>query len=216
MHNPFSPPKSRLSRQAGAAALMIVLLALLSGAWMGKTAPARAERLYQDPTAYPGEETLPPVASPTLGGEYPADTPPPNISATPSPTLDPSQPTQPTQATQTTPFAPDDTPQPAMSVTSMATDGPNTFLTEDAEMGAGNVTPPPSETPGPTITAYRSATPKTATARPARTAIARRANDDKVNWGLFWIGFSIPVLSACGVVLYLLDQRPDLFRPRKK
>ncbi len=38
----------------------------------------------------------------------------------------------------------------------------------------------------------------------------------QVDWGFFWIGFAIPILAGSGVVLYLLDRRPDLFRLRSK
>lgn len=33
----------------------------------------------------------------------------------------------------------------------------------------------------------------------------------QVDWGVFWVGFSIPVLVTCGVVLYLLDRQPGFF-----
>lgn len=152
----------------------------------GGAGPAHAERLYQEPTAYP--------AYPTAGYPVVTDTAP----VFPTPTLETGQPS----------------PFPTLTLTLTATIPPNTLLTENAEMQGGKVTPPASETPGPTITAYASPTPTLET--PLPVAAAAPKSGSRLNWGLFWLGFSLPVLAACGWVLYLLDRRPDLFRPRSK
>lgn len=90
------------------------------------------------------------------------------------------------------------------------------FRTEDAEMRNALTTPQVTETGGPTITPYQTLT---VTKRPPRSTLtstaAKKKNGFTPDWGLFWIGFSIPVLGACGVVLYLLDRRPDLFKHGK-
>ena len=90
---------------------------------------------------------------------------------------------------------------------------PDVFRTEDSEMNGALTTPAGTETPGPTMTPYH--TP-TATKTPPKSHLSARSGEKKggfiPNWGMFWIGFSLPVLGACGVVLYLLDRRPDLFR----
>lgn len=195
MQNANLPPRHRMVKQASIVALAVMLLVLFFGALGNGAAPAYAERPLQVDTAYPDQGTEPPP-----GDSYPVETLPAGGEGG--------------QAT----FAPTTgtTLLPTVTPTTTATLPPNLIQTENAEMGEGNVTPPPSETPGPTITTYVSATPTLGTAQPTRTPIARNKSESKVNWGLFWIGFSLPVLSACGLVLYLLDQRPDFFRPKKK
>jgi hypothetical protein len=98
--------------------------------------------------------------------------------------------------------------------TGTGTSSPNLFQTEDAEMGGSQVTPSASETPGPTITPISSATPTQIT--PTTTPVVKKGLfQGQVDWGMFWIGFSIPVLVCSGLVLYLLDRNPNFFRTRK-
>lgn len=91
------------------------------------------------------------------------------------------------------------------------------FGTEDAQMRDSLVTPPPSPTPGETITpAY---TP-TISATFTDTALAAGEKSAKkqgfqLDWSFFVIGFIIPVLAGCGYVLYLLDRQPGLFSSRR-
>jgi hypothetical protein len=92
----------------------------------------------------------------------------------------------------------------------------NLFATEDAQMGDTISSPAPSATPGPSITpAFTQTGPAQATGTPPPAA-AGSGERFRVDWGYFWIGFAIPVLAACGAVLYLLDRRPELFSQRQK
>jgi hypothetical protein len=102
--------------------------------------------------------------------------------------------------------------------TETATPAPNTFQTEDSEMSGSKVTPPAGESPSPTavLTATQSLTPTISASRTASLESAEKQDGFQVNWGMFWMGFALPVVAACGVVLYLLDRRPDLFRPKRK
>lgn len=104
------------------------------------------------------------------------------------------------------------TPTPGASPTPV----PDVFGTEDAQMGDSLVTPPSSPTPGSSITPVN--TP-TMMFTPTGTVVAMLENRSRkegfqVDWGFFMIGFVIPVLVGCGLVLYLLDRRPDLFSQR--
>ena len=72
----------------------------------------------------------------------------------------------------------------------------------------GTATPSPTVSPTATSTVVPQVSPEAAQEdEPERF---------QVDWGFFWIGFAIPILAGSGVVLYLLDRRPDLFRPRSK
>ena len=62
------------------------------------------------------------------------------------------------------------------------------------------------ETVTPTSPADGTITPTSGTPGPDE-----EGSSTGMDWGLFWIGFSLPVLVACGVVLYLLDRNPRLF-----
>jgi hypothetical protein len=145
-----------------------------------------------------------PVDTPTTEG-YPAGTPSPQPNGTATLPTNPSA--LPTASETVT-----------MTPTETATLPPNTFLTEDSEMGGSKVTPPPSETLAPTavLTAAKGHTPVASMNHSARGVSAEKQNGFRVNWGMFWMGFALPVIAACGVVLYFLDRRPDLFRPKQK
>jgi len=109
-----------------------------------------------------------------------------------------------------TPF-PSPTPETPMPTDTLA---PDVLETEGAEMSDSQVTPPATETPGPTITPYITETATHAAAVLSEDTGGEKSGGLAIDWGLFWVGFSIPVLLACGGVLYLLDRRPDLFRQR--
>jgi len=184
--------------RAGIVAIVAVMLILLLSASFGGTLPARAAPAAQDGTDYPiDDETL------TLDGfddDYPNETDIPFEDETPF---------------DFETFEAIETPGvPTITLTPTGTLAPNTFLTESAEMSGGQITPPPSETPGPTITAFQTPTAATATPRSTR-APASSDSGGIVDWGFFSLGFAVPVMAACGLVLYLLDRRPELFRPRK-
>lgn len=145
--------------------------------------------------------TDPPPAGTTPGYDSPeTDTPPTGATAT--------------EASATA--AVSSTPTIELTATETATMGPNVFGTEDAEINEALTTPQFTEAAAPSITPYFTPTiTATKTPLPARTpAAAKKNNGFTPDWGMFWIGFSLPVLGACGVVLYLLDRRPDLFRRR--
>ncbi len=92
---------------------------------------------------------------------------------------------------------------------------PDLFRTEDAQMNNAQTTQQVTETPGATFTPYD--TPTVLKTQPQRTLtpVVKKKEGFTPDWGMFWIGFSLPVLGACGVVLYLLDRRPDLFKRKK-
>lgn len=188
----------------GATMLSLALLfALLGGAiFRSGGVVVQAGRALQDATDYPGiDET--PLDFPTDESypgvtDYPDDFPTDEI---------------PTEEFPTAEFF---TPQPPQSTATVdATQPPNTFLTENAEMGDGQASPPPSETPGPTITPYGSPTAVTGTPEPTTVSAQEKNAGQRIDWGLFWMGFSVPIIAACGLVLYLLDKRPDLLRLKK-
>ncbi len=90
---------------------------------------------------------------------------------------------------------------------------PNVFRTEDSEINGAKTTPMVTETPGPSATVYDTPTlTETSTPPEATQVVIPKKGEPNVDWGLFWIGFSLPVLGGCGVVLYLLDRRPDIFK----
>jgi hypothetical protein len=116
-----------------------------------------------------------------------------------------------------TPF-PEDTPEPGATAIVEEIASPtatvNAFQTENAQMREGQVTPLVTQTPAPTITPYLSPTPWLRTPSPAPEP-GPTGTSGGMDWGMFWIGFSLPVLAGSGLVLYLLDRRPELFRSRR-
>lgn len=186
-------PRLRLILRAGAVMLVTVLLVFIAGTlFRGGPAPASAARSWQE--GYPVDT----VEAPTDDFAYPVMTNTPFVFQTPTARVPGA-----TQAPTLTFF-----------VNATETQPPNVFLTENAELSEGMVTPLASETSGPTITPYNTATLTRVTPQPTRAPVIAQSSGPEIDWGLFWIGFSLPVLSACGVVLYLLDRRPDLFRRR--
>ncbi len=112
----------------------------------------------------------------------------------------------PTATEQTiTPPTPQDTPTPDLS---------RTAEMGDARTGTPGTpgTPTLTGTPSPTVQQTITPTEIALTGTPESGG----AGGFEMNWGLFWIGFSIPLVGASGVVLYLLDRRPELFRPKRK
>jgi hypothetical protein len=98
-----------------------------------------------------------------------------------------------------------------------STPSKNLLATEDAEMRNTLGTQLPSATAGPSITPINTQTVQSTTTGTVIPAVMQnKKNGFKVDWGYFFVGFAVPVLAACGVVLYLLDRRPDLFTPRQK
>jgi hypothetical protein len=189
--------RHRFFLRAGIAAAVAVMLLLLA-AWSSRVGngvqaagAAGAVLAFQDGTEYPYDNI------PTETLEDPGD-------------LYPFEETE-IPFEGETPFATD---QPLVTPTTTATLPPNAFLTENAEISGGQVTPPPSATPGPTITVYISPTAPTRTPRPTGIPAGGAGGDGPVDWGYFSLGFAVPVVAACGFVLYLLDRRPDLFRRR--
>jgi len=164
------------------------------GSWRGAPASARAgvsSVLEQQATDYPYPEDEFPTDS-----FYPVDT---------------EIPLNPTQEE----FLDTETPEPTPEDTS--TPAVNVFGTEDALMRDTLGTPASSATPAPSITPVNTQTaPVTSTAQEAGAGTARENAGLQIDWGFFWIGFAVPLLAACGVVLYLLDRRPELFTPRRK
>jgi hypothetical protein len=164
------------------------------GSWREAPASARAGVsgvLAQQATDYPYPEDEFPTDS-----FYPVDTEIPYIS-TQDEFLD----------TETPEPTPEDTSTPAVNV----------FGTEDALMRDTLGTPASSATPAPSITPVNTQTaPVTSTAQEPGAGTGKENARLQIDWGFFWIGFAVPLLVACGAVLYLLDRRPDLFTPRRK
>lgn len=181
-------------RAAGLAVLLgaLALVVILPGPNRAQAESAR-QPVYQD-TSYPAQGGTPEATvSPDNG--YPVDaTNAAGLTETPAPAQG--------------------TPSPVFSATPTQTEMPNVFRTEDSEMSGAKVTAPASETPGPSITPVYTATVTSSPVAMEAAAIAKKkiGLGDRMDWGLFWIGFSIPVVAACGAVLYLLDQRPGFFR----
>jgi hypothetical protein len=128
----------------------------LAAAALLLAAPVNARPPYQDPTPYefPTDEYETPGypstdLTPYVEPGQPSPTSPGGVSITPGPS--------PTLGTP----EPGTTPTSLMTLSPSPTVGRNLFGTEDAEMGAARVTPPPSETPSPseTPTATITATP---------------------------------------------------------
>lgn len=192
-----------------------LLVGLLSGLLhsVPVRADAGAQPVYQETDDYPPPDEFDPDLFPTDLFGYPE----PGETQVPLPTfLQPDETESPegTEPPDATDF-PDASPQPTATIGPTLTSPPDVLATENAEMGDSQVTPPGSETPGPTLTPYITLT-GTQTVLPSAVSPASQkgAGGLSINWGLFWIGFSIPVLVACGGVLYLLDRRPELFRRR--
>ncbi len=172
--------------------------------------PVRADSgerpAFQETSGYPGPDETDFFPFPTDDVGYPE----PDETDFSLPTFlmpdDTQQPGQPdvTESPQT--------PQPTATVGPTSTLAPDVLATENAEMGDSQVTPPGSETPGPSMTPYQTTTGTQTVLPSAKSTANTKDGGLVVDWGLFWIGFSIPVLVACGGILYLLDRRPDLFR----
>jgi hypothetical protein len=113
----------------------------------------------------------------------------------------------------------DITPSPEFTatITLTATLAPDVFRTEDSEIDQSKTTPMVTETPGPTNTVYITPTGARTLRAPTPTSGRPKEKDAFVlDWGMFLAGFSLPVLAACGYVLYLMDRHPELFRrPRR-
>jgi hypothetical protein len=162
------------------------------------------------------------LAAPGFQSTQPYDAPPTQDQPDPGSGYDPpatSAPpaNQPTSAATTgATSAPEASPTAEGTVTLTPTIPPDTFRTEDSEMNNSLTTPAVTETPGPSITPVTTQTALKTQSHATSVAAARKKSGFAFDWGLFWMGFSLPVLAACGMVLYLLDRRPDIFRPRKK
>ncbi len=191
-------PKDRWIIRMGVLAGLIGLAVLLACLLPGPAVQAKSNErpVYQDETSYPNDiptdESVTPEITETLVE---------------------------TEAVETLPEGtlvglPTETEMP--TATSTATLAPNVFLTENSQMQGAQVTPVASETPGPTLTPYETPTVTKAASLGAATSSNKKSGGPQVDWGLFWIGFSLPVLVGCGFVLYLLDRRPNLFKPRSK
>ncbi len=124
------------------------------------------------------------------------------------------------EATETTsgPVQPDFPPNETATPEDTFTPEVDLFGTEDAQMQGAFSTQAASATPFPSITPINTQTqPAQATITPIPANLVNEGKSGfRLNWGYFWIGFAIPVLAACGAILYLLDRRPDLFTPRPK
>ncbi len=197
---------ARISAVAGLAGLLVFFFVVVPG---GPTRPALANA--PDYQGYPaGTVTVPPTEPGYPAGST-ATSPAPAGSATPTPAPSSTQPSGP-QPSSTEP-AESLTPTVELTETLTPTMPPDVFRTEDSEMNSAKTTPLVTETPGPMVTAYVTPT-ETMTPLPTSTtqAVIQKKDSFAIDWGLFWIGFSLPVLGGCGVVLYLLDRRPDIFK----
>lgn len=151
-----------------------------------------------------------PVFQNTPGYDVPTDEVP--TDEVPTDELPPDDDPYNAPATETPPV--EENPTTEVTATETVTQAPDAFRTEDAEMGEAQTTPLVTESAVSTKTPNQTLT-VTKTQLPARTPAAAGEKDGfTLDWGMFWIGFAIPVLAACGIVLYLLDRRPDLFRHR--
>lgn len=189
-------------------ALAVGWIGLISGRLY--STPVRADAgvrpVLQGTNAYPGPEETDFFAFPTDDDGYPE----PGEPDIPIPTfLMPDETQQPGLPDGTESVG---TPQPTATLGPTSTMSPDVLATENAEMSDSQVTPPGSETPAPSMTPYQ-ATTRTQTVLPSAESTATAKDGGlAVDWGLFWIGFSIPVFVACAGILYLLDRRPDFFR----
>jgi len=106
-------------------------------------------------------------------------------------------------------------PSPEITATETvtATIPPDVFRTEDSEINQSMTTPVVTETPEPTITKYVTPTViKTQRQGTPTPPAAREKAGFSLDWGMFLAGFVLPVLAACGYILYLMDHRPELFK----
>lgn len=170
------------------------------------SAPVRADSsglpVFQD-TSYPGPEET--IVFPTDDEGYPG---PEDPEITVPPFVDPNETVTVTATGPAQISTPIDTPTTGPTLTK----APDTLATENAEMSDSQVTPPGSETPAPSMTPFLTATGSQTILPAVGSTSSSKGGGLSINWGLFWIGFSLPVLIACGGILYLLDRRPDLFR----
>jgi hypothetical protein len=181
-------PRSPRRCLSAVLALLMTILFLFGAGLVAQASSGSAPRgkLEQGATDYPYPEDF---------YDYPVDT---------------AEPLLPTEVDLT----PGGSPTPLFSPTPPE----SKFATENAEMQDTIGTQYPSATTGPSITP---ADTQTAQGTLTTTVVAAAAQDSenfglKIDWGFFWAGFAVPFLAACGVVLYLLDRRPELFRPRQK
>jgi hypothetical protein len=128
---------------------------------------------------------------------------------------------QPTGDAQPTPIDEGQPTAEAPTVTPEATDAGSDYPPgEDADPStstpaAGETAPPPATaTPEPPNKEPEPEETMFALQPPASTGGGQGGL--ALNWTLFWVGFSLPVVLACGVVLYLLDRNPRLFYRKKK
>lgn len=171
---------------AGLLALLVVFLILVPA--MRASADLHAQPVLQ---TTPGYE--PPATQAPGGTAYPA---PQNPTPTGAVTLSGS-------------------PMPTATLTLTPTLAPNIFKTENSEMNGALVTPALTETQSPSLTPYLSPTlTLTQTTQPTSIPGKTGGSGFPMDWGMFWMGFSFPVIAGCGLVLYFLDHRPDFFRPR--
>lgn len=187
-------------------AAVVVLAALLLfgiGALSSRVQAAEGSRqvsLFQDyppnddpPTSdpgYPVDPTEPPPDEPYPGS--PTDTAPVPVEDTP------------TQPAEDTPI-PANTPLPTEDITAPQTQPAAASPTASAAS---------TQQALPTGTQTPDGRPTELLTRPAVTLTPPPEQSGGIDWGLFWIGFSIPVLTASGVVLYLLDRQPTLLQRR--
>jgi len=188
---------------------LIALIAPVPGTIIRVRAANEVAPVYQE--GYPvSTNPPPPPPSGGLDDAYPAVTIAP---PTPQPT---ATHTQPAEDQQPTPATPTETPEP--SATSDRSPSPDAFQTENAEMGGALVTPPtPEPTASATVTPPASTEmPPAEDQQPTPAAAVSDGARFQMDWGMFWVGFAIPFLAACGLVLYLLDRKPDFFRLHRR
>lgn len=180
-------PKDRRTILAGLAVLLVGLFFLAPA--LRVSADLRSQPAFQTTPGY-----QPPATEPSGGNSYPAPQ---------TPTL---------AGTAQTPAG---SPEVTATLTLTPTQAPNVFKTENSEMNGALATPALTETQSPSLTPYLTPTiTQTQTAQPSLAPIQTSGSGFPMDWGMFWIGFALPVLAGSGAVLYLLDHRPDLFRAR--
>ncbi len=153
--------------------LLFLLLAglartLATGGQAAVAADTQQETLYPIASETPSLEPSPYLepGSPTPSFTVSVHSPTPSATLGPSSTLKPGQTLQPSLTpTPTTEQTLGTTPVETATSAVSATSGRDLFGTEDAEIAGARVTPPASETPGPSPTGSPSITP-TATPKP--------------------------------------------------
>lgn len=194
--------KSWIIIRLGLLISLIALFAPVSGTVVRARAAPEVNPAYQA-TSYPVSTNPPPPAGGS--GAYPVVTiAPPTQQPTATRTPQAGQPVQ--------------TETAAPSATADRSPSPDAFQTENAEMGGALVTPP---TPEPTAAVTETPpalteTPPAEEQQPTPAAAAPDRGRFQLDWGMFWVGFAIPFLAACGLVLYLLDRKPDFFRLQRR